>query len=420
MNETGSHLGISETIFVAPATMPAAEGRFIVRTNDGLPALQLACRLAACNVVRGLDGALGRLFLVTTPLPLPVASLGQVLQLLGRIVSIEVDRTVSIGVAPSLGAIPAGLLDRRPVDYFGTTVWNGYAAQPAAQIVGLVESRARFGTRGAGVVAVIDTGIDPNHPVLRPVTLRGYDFLTNTAGSADETGGVQQSTAAVLDGGPPGLVNDTVAAVLSLPLLSFLSAPDYAAFGHGTMVSGLVHMVAPRAMIQPLRAFRPDGSGHLSDVLRATYYAAANGANVINMSFSFAAYSAELAQAVNYAMQQGLVVVASAGNNGQDTAVYPAALPGVIGVGSTDYLDRRSVFSNFGPRLVWVAAPGEQIITTYPYGSYSAASGTSFSAPLVSGTVALLLDGGVPLNQQQARDALGMRTALRGTLGMAG
>lgn len=404
---------------MTPAMLPAAEGRYIVRTNEGLPALQLACRVASCNVIRSLDGTLGRLFLITTPIQIPINLLNQVLQLVGRIVSVELDRTISIGETPKLGPIPAGLLDRRPVDYFGTTVWNGYASQPAAHIVRLPEAQARFSTRGGGVVAIIDTGIDPNHPALRSVAVRGYDFLSNKAGSADETEGiVQQSTAAVLDGGGrPGLVNDAVAAVLSLPLLSFLSGPSYEAFGHGTMVAGMIHLAAPRTSLLPLRAFKSDGTGFLSDILRAIYFAAGTDAKVINMSFSFPSYSAELALAMQHCFRQGVVVVASAGNNGNNQPVYPAALPGVIGVASTDYFDRRSSFSNYGSPLVWVAAPGEQIITTYPLGTYSSASGTSFSAPLVTGTVALLLDGRSSLNQTQARDAVAHAQRLSADLG---
>ena len=78
----------------------------------------------------------------------------------------------------------------------------------------------------------------------------------------------------------------------------------------------------------------------------------------------------------------------------------------MIGVASTDDTDQRSLFSNYGDPIVWVAAPGEQIVTTYPFGSYAAASGTSFSAPFVSGTASLLISLDSTVNQSRAESAL--------------
>jgi subtilisin family serine protease len=400
------YLGWMFLLASAPAAIAGTEGRYIVRTSDGVSSLLNVCRLVGCNVVRTLDGTLGRLFLITTPLEIPLSVLRPVLQLTGKLVSIELDVQISFGTTAKLEQVPAGLNDRTLVDLLGSAVWNGYASQPASGIVRLPEARSQYGVRGGGTIAVIDTGIDSAHPALRSVVLTGYDFLTNQPGATTE-GGVQQSTAAVLDGGGGiGLVNQATAAVLSLPLLSALSLPDNEALGHGTEVAGLIHLVAPRAMLLPLRAFKPDGSGFLSDVLRALYYATSNNANIVNMSFSFGAYSPEFRHAVDYAQRRGLVLVASAGNNGNDRPVYPAAFPGVIGVGSTNSFDQRSSFSNYGSQLVWVAAPGEQLITTYPYGTYAATSGTSFSAAIVSGTVALMLDRGHRVNQTEAREAL--------------
>jgi subtilisin family serine protease len=204
----------------------------------------------------------------------------------------------------------------------------------------------------------------------------------------------------------PLMVNQSTAAVVDQFSGVNLSQPQYAAFGHGTMVAGIVHLVAPTAQIMSLKAFRADGTGYLSDVLRAIYFASQNGANVINMSFSVASYSQEMAKAIKFASHHQVICVASAGNDGKDESVYPAALDNVMGVASTTNNDTLSSFSNYGQDLVWVAAPGEGIITTYPFGTYAAGWGTSFSAPMVSGAAALLLGVNSECNESCAEHSL--------------
>ncbi len=98
--------------------------------------------------------------------------------------------------------------------------------------------------------------------------------------------------------------------------------------------------------------------------------------------------------------------MASAGNDGEMEMVYPAGLTNVMGVASTNSQDQRSSFSNYGNQIVWVAAPGEAVITTYPFGTYAAAWGTSFSAPLVSGGVDLLESAKPGLTLSQSRLAM--------------
>jgi subtilisin family serine protease len=151
--------------------------------------------------------------------------------------------------------------------------------------------------------------------------------------------------------------------------------------------------VAPKAWILPLKAFGADGSGYTSDVIRAIYFAVNNNAKVLNMSFSFSSSSQELSRAITFANKNYVLCVAATGNDGKNIAVYPAAYSDrVMGVASTTNSDTRSSFSNFGQPQVWVAAPGEGIVTTYPWGTYAATWGTSFSTPFVAGAAALLLD----------------------------
>ena len=170
---------------------------------------------------------------------------------------------------------------------------------------------------------------------------------------------------------------------------------------------GVVHLVAPTAQLLPLKAFSSNGTGNLSDIVRAIYYGVQNHANVINMSFDLETASPELDKALDYAEQQGVVCAASAGNDGKEEMVYPAGLQSdVMGVASTNDLDQRSYFSNFGNSIVWVDAPGEGIVTTYPFSTYAAGWGTSFSAPFVSGAAALLRNQQPSMNESTAAAAV--------------
>jgi thermitase len=125
------------------------------------------------------------------------------------------------------------------------------------------------------------------------------------------------------------------------------------------------------------------------------------------MSFSFSTSSPELKRALDYATGQGLVPVASAGNDSLRVTVYPAGLKNVIGVASTTDVDTLSDFSNYGPDVAWLAAPGEAIVTTYPFGSYAAAWGTSFSTPFAAGAAALLAEISGRVNAAEAAAAEG-------------
>ncbi len=381
----------------------AADNRFIVRAPSGLPYLQQVCLVLGCNVSGGLDGSLGRLFLVTAPDFIDPNAFLQALRSQPGITHVELDALLKVMQATA-AAPPSALSDNAPVNYFGATVIHGYVSQPAITIIRQPDTQTTFSVSGAGTVAIIDTGVDPTHPVLQSVLVSGYDFTRNIAGSASELADVSQTS--IGSGASPVMVNQSTAAVLDQTSALNLQQPQYQAFGHGTMVSGIIHLVAPTALIMPLKAFKADGTGYLLDVLRAIYFAVQSGAKVINMSFSFSTYSHEAASALKFATRHQVICVASAGNDGKEEIVYPASLSNVMGVASTTNSDTLSTFSNYGEDLVWVGAPGEGIITTYPFGTFGAGWGTSFSSPFVSGAAALLLSVSPSFNESSAERSL--------------
>jgi subtilisin family serine protease len=388
----------------APATQ--AQTRLIVQDSLGLPGINLTCLLTGCKVVEGLGDPNGQLFLVTFPAFLnPITSL-LALNLQTGILSVEVDQVVT-AQQPNSAGTPSYLTDETPVPYYGATVWQGYVVQPGNQLVRSGQAQSAFKAAGSGVtVAVIDTGVDPTHPVLESVLVNGYDFTRNTAGGSED---VDVSTTSNSSQASPATLDQRTVAVLDQRSVAVLDGGPYSDFGHGTMTAGIVHLVAPQAKIMPLKAFSANGSAYDSDILRAIYYAVANGAQVINMSWNYSSYSNQLAKAIQYANSKGVISVASAGNSGEETVVYPGGLPGVIDVASTSNEDTQSTFTNYGAPPVYMAAPGEGIVTTYPWGTYAAGWGTSFSTPFVAGTAALML--GANSNCPSATVPIGLANA---------
>jgi subtilisin family serine protease len=321
------------------------------------------------------------------------------------IVDAELDQVLSMAAGLNkVTTAPSGLSDTTLVTYYGASVWHGYVNQPAAAKVQVSAAQNTYSVTGAGIVADIDTGVDPNHPAFAGVLLQGYDFTRNQQGASEMNDlsptdfPVFPPTACSGSTCPqPAIVNQQSAAILDQQSAAILDTnARYSAFGHGTMVMGVIHLVAPQAKLLPLKAFHSDGTGYLSDILRAIYYAVQNNAKIVNMSFEFKVSSPdpELQAAINYANQLGVVCSASVGNDAQlNPTVYPAGFTAaVMGVASTSDLDTRSSFSNYGNAIVFVAAPGEAIITTYPFATYAAGWGTSFSAPFVSGGASLLVN----------------------------
>src|SRR5271157_1429197 len=339
--------------------------------------------------------------------------------------SIAPETMANLHLNQSTTAILDNLSGRNQTTYFGVTTVSNYVSQPAVQIINLTTAQATYNATGAGIVAIIDTGIDPNHPVLANAIVAGYDFTRNQAGIPNEMNDLDQNTANLLQSKTNELgktnvasLNQSTTAILDGNQASAINPANLpAAFGHGTMVAGIVHLVAPTAKIMPLKAFTADGNASTYDIIRAFYYATDNGASVINMSFSLVDPSSEFVRAVNYATEHGVVCVSSTGNNGKETMVYPASMVNVLGVASTDNSDQRSTFSNYGSSLAHLAAPGEAIVTTYPGNNYAGAWGTSFSAPFVTGTVALFeqFEPGLPIHA--AADAISHAKALSLSLG---
>jgi subtilisin family serine protease len=313
----------------------------------------------------------------------------------------------------NLSQLSRAIQDTKQVSYFGAAVRDSYVNQPAARLIDLPQALSRFAT-GGGIVAVIDTGVDPNHPALQGALLPGYDFTRDVPGASEwadlnqsTVAILDQSTVAILDQAIPFILNQSTVAILDQSTVAILDGQSLPSdFGHGTMVSGLVHLVAPTSKILPLKAFNAGGSAKLSDIVRAIYYAVDNGAQIINMSFSSLVDSRALNTAMTYAWNKNVICFASTGNDGMRELVYPASDHWVIGVGSTSLLDERSFFSNYGNASMKLAAPGEALITTYPGNHYAGVWGTSFSSALVSGAGGLLLQIAPQIGPSEALNAL--------------
>lgn len=232
--------------------------------------------------------------------------------------------------------------------------------QPLPWGIARISADDAWGTStGAGVkVAVIDTGIDTDHPDL----------------------------------------NDNLAGCLNFIQPSKTCEDDNS---HGTHVSGIIAAennsfgvvgVAPNAKIYALKALDSRGSGYLSDVIEGLDWAVVNGIQVVNMSLGTSSDVLSFHEAVQRVYQAGIIQVVAGGNSGPgaNTVTYPAKYPEVIAVSATDSTDSVPSWSSRSPEID-LAAPGVNINSTYLSGKYKVLSGTSMSAPHVTGTVALRL-----------------------------
>lgn len=244
--------------------------------------------------------------------------------------------------------------------------------------------KAWHSAQGQGVIAAVaDTGVDPIHPDLAAAIVPGWDFLTNTPFGIEKQ-----------DRGAHGTAVASVIAGIAQ---------------NARQIVG----IAPKTSIMPLMITFPCGGTHCSNastIASAIVYAADHGAKVINISFSPIplASSPVLASAVAHAHAKHMAVVWAAGNDG----IAPAGMvadPSVIYVSATTEGDERASFSNFGP-YVDVAAPGVNILSLLPSqigeGSERYVHGTSFSAPHVTGSLALIFSANHCLNEGEAEAVL--------------
>jgi thermitase len=210
--------------------------------------------------------------------------------------------------------------------------------------------------RGSVIIAIVDTGIDYNHEDLSGKVIKGYDFVNSDTDPADD-------------------------------------------HGHGTHIAGIAGAVTNNGIgvaglawnckLLAIKCLNSEGKETDDSCARAVQYAADYGADVINMSWGGTDHSETLKTACDYAYNRGCLLVAAAGNDGEDVKYYPAAYSNVIAVAATDSSDKKAWFSNYGD-WIDVAAPGDDIYSTEPGNDYWYDSGTSQATPYVAALCALL------------------------------
>jgi thermitase len=221
------------------------------------------------------------------------------------------------------------------------------------------------------LVAVIDTGVDYNHPDLQGIVVKGPDVSNGDGDPMDD-------------------------------------------HGHGTHVAGTIAArsngegvvgVAFGVKVLAIKALDEDGSGPEDGIARAVDAAVRNGAKVINMSLGGPDDAWALRDAVARATRAGVLCVVAAGNDGDTRPDYPAANPEALAVGATDTSDKRAYFSNYGD-YVQIAAPGVGVYSTMRRGRYDMLSGTSMAAPHVAGAAGLLLSANAGLSVSKLKKLL--------------
>ena len=248
------------------------------------------------------------------------------------------------------------------------------------------------------VVAVLDTGVDYNHEDLQ-------DNIWTNSGEIPDNG---------IDDDGNGFVDDVYGWNFHDDNNDTLDVN-----GHGTHVAGIiagenndygVTGIAYDAEIMPVKVLDDDGSGYDSSIVDGIYYAVDNGADVINLSLGGTYPNSELESAIEYAHENDVVVVMSAGNDSGDTPLYPANYADEYGI-AVGAVDQNSELADFSNRagedeLAYVTAPGVDVYSTVPDNQYEYYSGTSMAAPYVSGTVALMLSADPTLTADEITEII--------------
>ena len=232
------------------------------------------------------------------------------------------------------------------------------------------------------IVAVVDTGVDYNHPDLAARIVAGYDFYNGDSDPIDDHGH-----------------GTSVAGVIG------------ASTDNGIGVAGITWH--PKVM--PIKVASASGSAPYYAIARGITYAADNGARVVNISIAGSMSSSTLTNAVDYAYQRGCLVVAASGNNAVSVVYYPAGCPNALAVGASDQYDQLTSYSNYGSALD-VVAPGSAYTTTRG-GGYGGFGGTSSATPHAAGVAALVISMNPYLS---AAEVAGIVTASADDLGAPG
>ena len=278
-------LALAALLAVCPVSA-AVQDEYILRCSP--TAVTAVVSRHAMTLIRPLQDPAYGIYLVRGPAGAPLAQYLSEVSADPDVAAVEPNMAVVVpenppglqlnqSTAPILNALANPMFAR----FFGTPVLSSYVNQPAAVLIRVANTQRFFAT-GAGIVAVIDTGVDPNHPALTGSLVPGYDFTRDLPGIPSEFADLSQSTASILDQSTASILdqntivvlNQSTASILDQSTASILDTTQVPqAFGHGTMVAGIIHLVAPTAQIMPLKAFRADVTSNLFDILSAIYYA---------------------------------------------------------------------------------------------------------------------------------------------------
>lgn len=271
------------------------------------------------------------------------------------------------------------------------------------------------------VVAVIDSGVDLDHPDLEKNIWSNRFEIADNGLDDDHNGFIDdfQGWDFINNNNDPK------------PKLNEGGGDEGA--NHGTMIAGIIGAetnnylgisgLASRVEIMSLRALNENGVGKITDVIRAIDYAVNNGADIINLSFSGLNYNQGFKEALERAYRSKVLVVAAAGNNSSDLDddfLYPVCFKGynneniVIGVASLDALDQKTSFSSYGKNCIDISAPGISFFSTYYYDFIDQRdkdykgywSGTSMSAALISGSLARIMESNPKLSPAEVLEVL--------------